>query len=139
MLIRLVVPSMRIWCAAVPSRVLLEVPAVANSACRVRVRGLKTPPAKARVVMNHSTHADGLIDALRAGAARAALSGVTTFVPGRLSRTKGNSERLTLHVSIPIPGGWRCLARRGSIVQEVFVTTALDEEQLQVLLNSIVE
>ncbi len=101
---------------------------------------IRTNPLKSRIVLNHSTHVDGLINALRSGATLAALAGVTTFVPGHISRTRGgNAESLRITVSVQIAGGWRCLARRGSMVQEVFITTSLGEEQLQLLLNSIVE
>ena len=101
---------------------------------------IRTNPSKSRIVLNHSTHVDGLIEALRSGATRAALAGVTTFTPGRISRTRGgNAESLRISVSVEIAGGWKCLARRGSMVQELFITTALGEEQLQLLLNSIVE
>ena len=34
-------------------------------------------------------------------------------------------------MSAPITGGWKLLARRGSSAQEVFVVTALSDEQLE--------
>jgi hypothetical protein len=93
----------------------------------------------ARIVLNHSTHVDGLIAALTKGAALAAEAGVTTFVPGRITRTKGGAaEFLQVTVSVPISGGFRCLARRGSMIQEVFVSTIIkDESELQQLLDKI--
>ena len=92
-------------------------------------------PLSSRIVLNHSTHIEGLIDALaRAGRARAAQ--VAAFVPGRLARTRGHAERLSLAVTVPVAGGPRVLARRGSLVQEVFVSTALGAPALQQLLDA---
>jgi hypothetical protein len=90
-----------------------------------------------RIVLNHSTHIEGLIDALaRAGRLRA--SQIAAFVPGRLARTRGHAERLSLAVTVPVAGGHRVLARRGSLVQEVFVSTALGAGALQELLDESV-
>ncbi len=90
--------------------------------------------ASSRIVLNHSTHIDGLIDALaRVGRARAAA--IPALVPGRLARTRGHAEHLSLAVSVPVQGGHRVLARRGSLVQEVFVSTALAAAELQALLD----
>jgi len=92
------------------------------------------PPPSSRIVLNHSTHIEGLLDALaRAGRARAAA--VPAFVPGRLARTRGHAERLSLSVTVPVQGGHRVLARRGSLVQEVFASTALAAAELQALLD----
>ena len=122
------------------SRSLIAMRAFFRGGAPFRSLAIRTNPTKSRIVLNHSTHVDGLIDALRSGATRAALAGVTTFVPGRISRTRGgNAESLRISVSVPINGGWRCLARRGSMVQEVFVTTALGEEELQELFNAMIE
>jgi hypothetical protein len=81
-----------------------------------------------RVVLNHSTHIDGLIAVLK----RIEHSSVNTIVPGRLSRVVGGPEkRLTFRVSSSVVGGWRVIAQRGSQLQEVFCSgTALSQEEL---------
>jgi len=112
-------------------------PAAALGA-RAPARALAAPPPRARVVLNHSTHVPGLIASLEAGALAAGAAGVTTIVPGRLARTRGGAaEALALKVSVPVRGGFRVLARRGSMIQEVFVTTALGEEALQAVLDAM--
>ena len=91
-------------------------------------------PASSRIVLNHSTHVEGLLDALaRCGRARA--SDIAAFVPGRLARTRGHAEHLSLAVTVPVSGGHRVIARRGSLAQEVFVSTALGAASLQALLD----
>ena len=100
-----------------------------------------TMTTKTRIVLNHSTHVDGLIVALTKNAALTASKGISTIVPGRISRTRGgNAQHLILTVSIKIPGGYKAIARRGSMIQEVFVTTTItDETELQDLLNTVAE
>lgn len=85
----------------------------------------------ARVVLNHSTHVPGLLDAL----ARVPRGACSTLVPGRLFTGRGNAERLSIQVSVPTPTGWRLLARKGSQLQEVFAVTALTREPLQEVLT----
>ena len=88
----------------------------------------------ARVVLNHSTHVEGLIAALR----QVPYSAVETLVPGRITRVRGGgiNHGLSLRVTVPIPGGFRVLAQRGTSLQEVFATTKLDKQQLQEALEN---
>lgn len=85
----------------------------------------------ARVVLNHSTHVPGLVAAL----SRVPKDACSTLVPGRLFTGRGNTERLSIHVSVATPTGWRLLARKGSQVQEIFAVTALAREPLQDVLT----
>ncbi len=81
-----------------------------------------------RVVITHSTYLEGLIPVLKALARD---DGIETITPAVISRVKGHSPRLRLKVSVPINGGYKLLARRGSTAQEVFVLTTWPREQLQ--------
>jgi hypothetical protein len=81
-----------------------------------------------RVVITHSTYLEGLIPVLKALARD---DGIETITPAVISRVKGHSPRLRLRVSVPINGGYKLLARRGSTAQEVFVLTTWPREQLQ--------
>lgn len=90
--------------------------------------GRKNPSPKGRVVLNHSTHIEGLIAVLER---LALVDGITTLTPAVISNGKGRSPQFTLRVSVPIMGGFKVLARRGKTVQEVFVLTTLSQEQLQ--------
>jgi hypothetical protein len=84
-----------------------------------------------RLVITHSTYLEGLIPLLR----RLVRSPeIDTITPAVISRVRGRAPALRLRVSIPITGGWKLVARRGSSAQEVFVVTALDQASLETLI-----
>ncbi|MCT0248460.1 DUF2103 domain-containing protein [Synechococcus sp. CS-205] len=87
-----------------------------------------------RVVITHSTYLEGLIPVLKVLARE---EGIDTITPAVISRVKGHSPRLRLRVSIPINGGFKLLARRGSTAQEVFVVTSWAKDQLQDCLDRL--
>ena len=78
----------------------------------------------ARLVLNHSTHIAGLVQALE-HLARLLPDGRVT--PGRISRCRPARERgfrLSLSNSSPLAGNHKLIARQGTSVQEVFVVSA---------------
>ncbi|MEI8250237.1 MAG: DUF2103 domain-containing protein [Synechococcus sp. ELA057] len=81
-----------------------------------------------RVVITHSTYVEGLIPVLRRLVRHPAIE---TITPAVISRVRGRAPELRLRVSTPITGGWKLVARRGSSAQEVFVVTALSDEELE--------
>ncbi len=81
-----------------------------------------------RVVVTHSTYVDGLIPLLKRLAKE---RGIQTITPAVISRVRGRCQTLQLRVSTPIRGGYKMMARKGSMAQEVFVVTELDAEQLR--------
>ncbi len=81
-----------------------------------------------RLVWNHSTHIDGLIPILERLCRN---EGITTVTPGVLGRAKGHAPKMLLKVSVPIRGGFKIIARQGKTVQEVFILTTMDQEQLE--------
>lgn len=81
-----------------------------------------------RLVWNHSTHLPGLIPVLERLVAE---DGIRTITPAVLSRTRSNAPQLRIRVSVPIPGGFKLIARKGKTTQEVFVITALDKAALE--------
>jgi hypothetical protein len=84
-----------------------------------------------RLVITHSTYLEGLIPLLR----RLVRSPeIDTITPAVISRVRGRAPELRLRVSIPITGGWKLVARRGSSAQEVFVVTGLDQFGLEALI-----
>jgi hypothetical protein len=91
---------------------------------------------KGRLVWNHSTHIPGLIPVLTRLCGR---EGIQTVTPGVLSRSKGHCPKLQLRVSVPIRGGYKVIARTGKSVQEVFVITALNQEDLETALQCSLE
>ena len=85
-----------------------------------------------RLVQNHSTHIDGLIKWLKR---IAEIKNIKTVTPASLSKTKGRGEKLTLRVTIKTNEGFKLLARKGTLVQEVFIVTSLDEIEIKKVLK----
>jgi hypothetical protein len=88
-----------------------------------------------RVVITHSTYIEGLIPLLKQLAQEC---GIDTVTPAVISRVRGRSTSLRLRISTPITGGYKLVARRGTSAQEVFVVTAREREDLQLLLDGLV-
>lgn len=81
-----------------------------------------------RLVWNHSTHISGLIPILERLCQH---EGIQTVTPGVLGRVKGHSPKMQLRISVPILGGYKVIARQGKTVQEVFILTTLDQNELE--------
>tara|TARA_Y100001968_G_scaffold225098_1_gene207877 strand:+ start:910 stop:1212 length:303 start_codon:yes stop_codon:yes gene_type:complete len=77
-----------------------------------------------RLVQNHSTNIEGLIKWLKK---IAAFDEIKTVTPASLSKTKGRGENLALKVTVKTNEGYKLLARKGKLVQEVFLVTSLGE------------
>ncbi|MGC9504327.1 DUF2103 domain-containing protein [Baaleninema sp.] len=89
---------------------------------------------RGRLVLNHSTHLDGLIPILERLVQH---RGIRTVTPGVLSRAKGHVPKLKVRISVPIRGGFKAIARYGKTVQEVFVLTTLSKGELETTLTQI--
>lgn len=85
-------------------------------------------------MITHSTYLDGLIPWLKVLARE---STIQTITPAVIKRVRGRCPTLELRVSIPIRGGFKLVARRGSSAQEVFVVTNLDRSSLQQTVNRL--
>jgi len=81
-----------------------------------------------RLVQNHSTHIEGLIKWLKR---IAECKDVKTITPAVISRTNGKGEKLVLKVTIKTHEGFKVLARKGKLVQEVFLVTSLNEKEIK--------
>ena len=86
-----------------------------------------------RLVQNHSTHIDGLIKWLKKIANN---KDVKTVTPASLSKANGRGEKLVLRVTIKTKEGYKLLARKGSLVQEVFIVTYLDMTEIKKIIES---
>lgn len=93
--------------------------------------------APTRVVLTHSraSYVDGLVPLLK----RLDCSVASTATPGRISVTKGNVQKLTVTITVPVMGGFKAIAKRGSLAQEVFFTSALDDAALQRAIDALIE
>tara|TARA_Y100001968_G_C18975570_1_gene534351 strand:+ start:169 stop:471 length:303 start_codon:yes stop_codon:yes gene_type:complete len=81
-----------------------------------------------RLVQNHSTNIEGLIKWLKKIAENKYIKTVT---PASISKTKGRGENLRLKVTVKTNEGFKLLARKGRLVQEVFIVTSLDEKEIK--------
>ena len=87
-----------------------------------------------RVVITHSTYVEGLIPWLKVLARQPRIQ---TITPAVISKVRGRCQTLQLRVSVPIRGGFKLVARKGSSAQEVFVVTNLDRETLQTTVDQL--
>ncbi len=85
-----------------------------------------------RLVQNHSTNIEGLIKWLRKIADN---DGVKTITPASIAKANGRGEKLVLRVTIKTNEGFKLLARKGKLVQEVFIVSHLDKEEIKELIN----
>tara|TARA_Y100001968_G_scaffold328932_1_gene377119 strand:+ start:850 stop:1152 length:303 start_codon:yes stop_codon:yes gene_type:complete len=85
-----------------------------------------------RLVQNHSTNIEGLIKWLK----RIAEShDIKTVTPACLSKTKGKGDNLILKVTVKTKDGFKLLARKGKLVQEVFLVTSLDKTEIKEIIK----
>ena len=80
-----------------------------------------------RLVQNHSTHIEGLIKWLKKIAQS---DDIKTVTPASLSKTNGKGENLCLKVTVKTNEGFKLLARKGKLVQEVFLVTNLNQSEI---------
>ena len=85
-----------------------------------------------RVVLNHSTHIEGLIPVLKKLAINTRIKTVT---PAIISRARGRSSNLVIRVSVKTINGYKAIARKGNTAQEVFISTDLNKDELKKLLD----
>ncbi len=85
-----------------------------------------------RVVLNHSTHVEGLIPVLQKLAKNI---NIKTVTPAIISRVRGRSSNLVIRVSVKTINGYKAIARKGKTAQEVFISTDLSKDELKNLLD----
>ena len=85
-----------------------------------------------RLVQNHSTNIEGLIKWLKK---IAVINEIKTVTPASLSKTNGRGEKLDLKVTVKTKEGFKILARKGKLVQEVFLVTGLAEIEIKEIIE----
>ena len=85
-----------------------------------------------RLVQNHSTHIEGLIKWLKKMAEK---KGIKTITPASLAKANGKGERLILKITVKTNEGFKLLARKGKLVQEVFLVTSLNEQEIKEIIE----
>ena len=85
-----------------------------------------------RLVLNHSSNIEGLIPILQ----KLALNiNIKTVTPAAISRVRGRSSTLIIRLSVKTINGYKAIARKGKIAQEVFISTDLTKEELKQMLD----
>jgi len=92
--------------------------------------------SKGRIVWNHSTHLPGLIPILER---LTLVDGIQTITPAVIGKTRSNLPTLQIKISVPVRGGFKLIARKGKTFQEVFVVTALSQEELQGAIGQVMK
>ena len=85
-----------------------------------------------RVVLNHSTHIEGLIPVLKKLVLNKRIKLVT---PAVISKARGRSANLIIRVSVKTINGYKAIARKGKSAQEIFISTDLSKDELKKLLD----
>ena len=85
-----------------------------------------------RLVQNHSTNIEGLIKWLKR---LAEFQEVKTVTPASIFKTNGRGEKLALKITVKTNEGFKLIARKGTLVQEVFIVTRLDRTDITELIN----
>lgn len=83
---------------------------------------------RGRLVLTHSTYIPGLISILEK---LVQIEGIQTVTPAVIGSVRSHSPQFKLKISVPIRGGFKAIARQGKSVQEVFILTTLEQEQLE--------
>ncbi len=89
-----------------------------------------------RLVWNHSTHLPGLIPILKR---LTQVEGIGTITPAVIGRTKSHSPLFKIKISAAIRGGYKLIARKGKLFQEVFVLTGLSREDLLAAIENLID
>ncbi|KGG12502.1 MULTISPECIES: DUF2103 domain-containing protein [Prochlorococcus] len=84
-----------------------------------------------RVVLNHSTHINGLIKILKKLSKNEKIKSIT---PAVISNGKKARPRLELRVTRKVLGGYKLIARKGSMAQVVYIIASLDKPELEELI-----
>ena len=85
-----------------------------------------------RLVLNHSSNIEGLIPILK----KLALDiNIKTITPAVISRARGRSSKLIIRLSVKTINGYKAIARKGKIAQEVFISTDLSKNELKQILD----
>ena len=85
-----------------------------------------------RLVLNHSSNIEGLIPILQKLALN---TNIKTITPAALSRVRGRSSKLIIRLSVKTINGYKAIARKGRTAQEVFISTNLNRDELNEILN----
>ena len=86
-----------------------------------------------RLVLNHSTNIEGLVPILKKLALN---TNIKTITPAEISRVRGRSPKLIIRLSVKTINGYKAIARKGKMAQEVFISTELSKDELKHIIET---
>ena len=86
----------------------------------------------ARLVKNHSTNINGLVKWLEK---MSKTPEIKTITPACLSHANGREGHLIIKVSRKTNKGYKLIARKGRLVQEVYIVTKIGEEKVSEIIK----
>ena len=89
-----------------------------------------------RIVRTHSTYIKGLLVVLKRISKH---SGIKTIIPGIIKRIDGHKEKLEITISRKTISGYKANARKGNSLQEVYITTKYNRNELEVIIKQAVK
>ncbi len=64
-------------------------------------------------------------------------SEVRSVVPGVIRQVRDAKGKLKVHITVPTENGWKAIALSQGARQELFISTALTEEELKLAINRL--
>jgi hypothetical protein len=62
---------------------------------------------------------------------------IRSVIPGVIRRVRDARGAVRVHVTVPTTNGWKAIALSAGARQELFISTSLDKESLERLLNEL--
>jgi hypothetical protein len=56
---------------------------------------------------------------------------IRAVIPGVIRPVRDARGQIRVHVTVPVPNGWKAIALSGGARQELFISTTLNKEQLE--------
>ena len=88
-----------------------------------------------RLVLNHSTHIEGLVPILKKISSNIQIKTVT---PAIISKVRGRSNELIIRISVKTINGYKAIARKGQTAQEIFISTDLSKDELKKIIDNCI-
>lgn len=64
---------------------------------------------------------------------------IRAVIPGVIRPVRDARGKVRVHVTVPVPNGWKAIALSGGARQELFISTTLDKPQLEKALERALE
>jgi hypothetical protein len=99
--------------------------------------GMRLRTAQGKLKIEHS-----IIDGVRDFLTRllAANPGtIRAVIPGVIRPVRDARGKIRVHITVPVPNGWKAIALSGGARQELFVSTTLDKAALEQAIAAALE